>query len=197
MTNHVESWITYGLPAFVILAMILVGRLRTPGARVSRKTSERAFWFIALLATPAVFVGDAKVTAALVVLNLTVGATEFVPLSRFAMFSTLPDEQRVVFLADGSGARVNAGTISNLHNHEINKIFQGARRNGHEQHPDWKPHDLDAVGAYFVNETIIRSAARRGLGVPRDVRIMIAEISHGEREPNVEEHELRVIGLEE
>lgn len=197
MTNLVESWITLGLPTLVVLATILAGRFRAPDARVSRTTRERAFWLVAVLAAPAVFIGDARVMAALVVLNLTVGAIEFVPLSRFSMFSTLPDRQRVVFLADGSGSRVNAGTISNLHNHEINKIFQGARRSGHEQHPDWQPHDLDAVGAHFVNEMVIRSAAQRGLGVPRDVRIMIAEISHGGQEPQVEEHELRVIGLEE
>lgn len=197
MSDGVEIWIIYGLPGLMVLVALVSMVVRRAEQKVARATRERWFWLVAVLLVPGVFWGDAKVMAALGVVNLTIGRWEFIPFSRFPMFSALPDRHRIVFLADDNDDRINAATVSNLHNHEINKLFQNARSNSERQNPDWAADGLDSVGAYFVNEAIIRTAAQRGLGVPAGVRIMLAEISHGSGEPVVEERELRRIGLEE
>ena len=197
MADGVNLWSLAVLAAVLVMVAVLAPYVRGEDRSPSEMTRARLAAVVAASLVPGFIWGDVRVFAVCTALNLTLGRREFVPFSKFAMFSTLPERQMVIFLEDEGGEMVPADSISLLFNQELNKIFRHARHSCRVQNPTWSHAQCDEVGGYFLNAAIIRSAAAKGLAPPDGVRIMMANLQVGDDGPESAVRLLRKVSLDE
>jgi hypothetical protein len=197
MANGVNLWTLAVLAAVLVVIALLAPLVRREDGSPSEITRARLAAVVAASLVPGFIWGDVRVFAVCAALNLTLGRREFVPFSKFAMFSTLPERQMVIFLEDEGGEMVPADSISLLFNQELNKIFRHARQSCRVKNPTWSHAQCDEVGGYFLNAAIIRSAAAKGLAPPDGVRIMMANLQVGDNGPESAVRLLRKVSLDE
>lgn len=152
-----------------LLLLLLVSFATLTGKAVGTTLRSRERWMLLLaaMAVPALVWGTVGVFAAFVILNAVIGGIEFAPFSRYGMFSTLPDERRIVVLQTGDGTRVLPQMFSSVHPGDMQKHFAAARRGARANLPDADDDDLDGVAVHFVGE-LLRTRRQPLKGPPPD-----------------------------
>lgn len=176
-TEWSDGLLVIGAPLLLVLVVAIA--LLT-GRTFPTTVAARNRWavVVAAMAVPALVRGSVGVFAAFVLLNLALGRAEFAPFSRFAMFSTLGDERRIVYLRTPDGTRIRPEDFCSVKVGDMQKHFASARRGARRNKPEFDDDQLDDVGVHFVG-ALLHSRRQTAIKAPPpdDLEIVVARLS--------------------